>query len=125
MFYSPTILQHSPSRPVDWRWRRANWLVQENKRRLSRNDDAATIVAARYLANAARCLEAAAGEFPNLDAAFRLYARGGALEVELQARILARQTREVITQRTGVSTACIAIYVVTFFDVDGHIAAGD
>lgn len=128
MIYSPPLLKHSPCRPVDWRWRRAEWLLREGKRLSRAKDDAATLQAVRYLQLAARgrCTEANdARQFPDLHSAFLVRRLGGALELELQARVLARQSRDEITQRTGVPAEVIDNYLTTFFDVEDYLAATD
>jgi hypothetical protein len=49
------IQQHSPVRPPDWRWRRAQSLVATSRYYCRRRDDPETGRAARYLRAVARC----------------------------------------------------------------------
>src|SRR5262249_22927778 len=51
--------------------------------------------------------------------------RGGALPLELQARILAAQPRDEITRRTGVSRDVIDAYQATVFHVEDRLTARD
>src|SRR5262245_56016614 len=119
MVYYPRLQQFSPLRPVDWRWRRAQKLVSGGRSFSRLRDDAETGRLTHYLRLAARGAGRRrprhARAFPDLHAACRLHEHGGALRLELQARLLAAQPREEIAGHTGVPREVIDAYQATFF----------
>jgi hypothetical protein len=84
----------------------------------------------RYLRELRRCrherqVERLARAHPGIHAARRLHERGGATPVEVQARLLARQSFEEVARRTSVPAEAVKSYEALFFNVVGHLAARD
>src|SRR6267378_3161964 len=95
--YYPDLQRHSPLRPLDWRWRRAQWLVTHNRNFSRRRDDIETGRAVHYL-RALACSPNGADSaelqrrYPDVYAAHRLHEAGGVTTLLVQARLLAGQS---------------------------------
>jgi hypothetical protein len=126
-FY-PEILRHSPLRPPDWRWRRAESLVAQGRYFSQGRDDAQTGRAARYLRALAR-RSRPAGEairhYPDVHAARRLHEGGGPIPLMVQARLLARQSIAEVARFTGTPAEVVSTYEGLFFNVVGCLDAQD
>ena len=115
----------SPYRLPSWRWSLAQQIIENPHRRLRRFADAAVDRAlayqkekalARYCAPAEH--EALAATFPDLDAAFTLFASlPPPRRWEVEGRLLAAQPFEAIAARCSISHAAVAAYEALFFNV--------
>lgn len=124
------IQQYSPFRPVDWRWRRAKWLVARGRNFSRRRDDDETGRAVRYIRAFARCAESRLPrsfltQYRDLNAASRIEDAGGVTEILLQARLIAGQSTEEITQSTGIPPNVVDAYEKTFFHCRDRLCARD
>src|SRR3954447_15768391 len=104
--------RYNPCRTPDWRWRRACRLVDDNRRLLPRRDDAQTIEAARYLRDSRRCrterqADRMADARHDVHAALQIHEVGGPRRLEIQARLLARQTPEEVAERVSLPVSVI------------------
>lgn len=116
------IQRHSFSRTPAWRWERARWLISHEKNFSARRDDFETKSAMNYLRawnryRPERRSEKMAREFPDLHSAHCLHDEGGPTRLEVQARLLARQTPEVIAEYVNQSAEVIRSYECTFFHI--------
>jgi hypothetical protein len=124
----PQFQQHHPLRALDWRWRRALWLVACERYFSRRRDDEETGRAARYLralARRSRPASEAARRYPEIHAARRLHEGGSAVPLMIQAWLLARQPIDEVARRTGVPVAVVNAYQGLFFDVVDCLDARD
>jgi hypothetical protein len=126
----PQLQQHHPLQSPAWRWRRAQWLAQRGRRCSCRRDDVETRSADGYLRALARSrpgtpFAAILRRYPAVHGAHQLHEQGGALRVEVQARLLARQSTEEIARRTSVAVEVVQRFEALFFNVIGHLHARD
>jgi hypothetical protein len=120
--------RYSPLTSVDWRWRRAQRLVEHRQARSRLRDDAATRRAASYVRDLARyggLSPKLAGKHPQIWAAHRLRQSDGPARLVVEARILARQTSDAIAQLTGIDADVVDAFEAVFFSVRDHIDARD
>src|SRR5262245_44912699 len=125
----PESQKHSPFRPPDWRWRRAEHLVAAGRYYCRRRDDEATGRAVHYL----RALTRGRGVLPakvaklyaDIHAAHRLFERGGQARVVVEARILARQTPGEVAWLTALPVEVVRAYEALFFDCRPFLGARD
>src|SRR5262245_4864235 len=115
------LLPHpaDPFRPPDLRWRRAVYLV-ENNRRLTRRDDSWTCQAVRFVRALRRGRQAEdrlARSMPSLSEAYRVYAAGGLRRWEVEARLLATEPTDVIGEKCGLSPAVVTAYEALYYSV--------
>lgn len=120
---------HNPSRPLDWRWMRAQFLASTGRRGSPRKDDADTLAAA-YLRAQARCRDDAdrarlEGRWPDIVAAERLFAEWGLGPGEVCARILAGQSDAEIAEHCDMSDGAVHWFESLFFCVRDRLGATD
>ena len=116
-----------PSRPVDWRWRRAVRLVRDDRLPVAGADDDWTIDAFRY-ASARRCrtgIYRFSRRMIDLHEAHKLSKLDSPLCWELEARILAREDIAVVADKTGIAADTIRAFAATFFCVWPRVDARD
>jgi hypothetical protein len=128
--YFPDVQRSSCNRHPDWRWGRAGWLVENGRYFSRRRDDADTGRAAHYLRALARSRRGdpradLLQRFPDIHAARQLREGGGATQVVVQARLLARQTPDDIARLTGVPAQVIDAYEALFFHCRDRLDASD
>lgn len=127
-FY-PDLQQHSPSRRPDWRWQRAQRLLDAGRYFSRRRDDEQTGRAIHYL----RSLQKSGGklragdlaQFRDVLLAHELHQSRGNGALIMQARLLARQTTAAISVLTGVPPAVVDAYESLFFNVRDRFDARD
>ena len=123
----PEFQRINPMRSPDWRWNRAHALVRFSRYITPRRDDQETGRAARFLRKLAKSPqdpESVKSEFPDLFAAHAIYTGSSLFRVELEARILARQSSEEISGHFSAPSACVEAYLATFFDVRDRLGSG-
>ncbi len=125
----PQRQAHNPFRPPDWRWQRAQWLVEDGRYHSQRRDDEPTGEAVRYLRTLARrpgiretTLQR---RFPAVHAARRLHEVGGRTRWFVEASLLARQTSAEVARRTGVAADVVDVFESLFFHVRQSLNARD
>jgi hypothetical protein len=123
-FY-PDFVRNSPTRPPDWRWRRANALIQQNRRLLPRRDDVPTLVAACFLRVSRRNPRRAAAEFPAVQAAHELHEGPSSIRNELEGRFLARQSSIEIACAMNIRVPVADAFETTFFSCRDRLDARD
>jgi hypothetical protein len=112
----------SPFCRPDWRWLRAEYLV-DSGRRVSRRDDQQVREAAQYLRHQRRCQgetahQRLARRYPALYLAHALYAGEPSLQKwELEARLLTPEHFEVVGRKCGSSAEVVGTYHAVFFEV--------
>lgn len=127
MFY----LEHDPFRPVDWRFKRAQWLQEAGRYARRDRDDDYVLLCKRFLAAKQRCKddlddEALARKMPGVWYAFKVYGRDDADDrATFEARILADQSPEEIARRQDTTTEVVRWYEKLFFDVRNKLASRD
>ena len=128
---STLLLCHmsNPHRPPDWRWQLAKYL-QENKLKLQRSQSDNYICWAKKFAIE---IDNAADEWaqfliaersPAIYNAWALYKSSQLKNArwELEARILARESRAEITRKMGLNSAIVDHYLSIFFDVESRLS---
>lgn len=127
--YHPDLQKHSPFRPPDWRWRRANWLVARGLYHCRRRDDEDTGRAVRYLRSLASRPgtrgAAALRRYRDVHSARQIRECAGPRGLFVEARVLARQTPGEIARLTGISEDAVRSYEALFFDGRDRLDARD
>jgi hypothetical protein len=111
-------------RQLDWRWNRAFALVLNGRYVSRRRDDLQTGQAVRFLREMfkpVQDLKTLAAQMPDLWSAHELSMGPADQRVELEARVLARQSSVEIAERLNLSAGAIDAYVSTFFDVRSRL----
>ena len=117
-----------PTRPPDWRWQRALALVASGQFVSAKRDDAATCRAARFI----RALKGYVSEWgvrnltkkhPAIAMAVKLQQGDGLQQLELKARILARQTPVTIGRAMGLPASVVQTYGDLFFGIQDRLDA--
>lgn len=110
-----------PTRRLDWRMRRAGWMVRSKREDDPRYDDAETLRAVRYL------LSKRDGntdeDFQDINTARRIHKGSQRRRLEIQARLLARQTPEQIAKRVDLPAKAIVAFEALFFHVQDRLNA--
>jgi hypothetical protein len=130
-FYRPFRLQ-DPFRPPDWRWRRVQEICNPPgggpPSRSSRRDDIWVVKTRNFLMRWRACTSDLERrdlyhKMPSLTIAYRLFERDADEPQALivQARLLARQTAEVIAQGLGTFPEAILWYESLFFNVTPYL----
>jgi len=121
-------------RPVDWRWRRANWLAQRcGTEKPSRRDDehvrsARKFVVHRSSAGTEAQRDRLWRDNPWLWHAVELHEYGAdcpELVLAIQARLLAGQSDEEIAKKQALQPPVVGLYARLFFDVRDRLEATD
>jgi hypothetical protein len=111
-----------PFRPVDWRWRWAADVVDNDLPLSAEADDAGVWEAVRFLQAYRACKEAdrrrLAQEMPALYGAHRIYLATDSFgRWEIEARLLTEESLAQIGEKCGISPNIIGTYHDTFFHV--------
>lgn len=125
----PGLVAYDPIRLPGWRWLRAQYLVDNGMNATRRRDDEPTRRAVHYL----RDMGYAHGRLPrrliaiysDIHAARSIHEGDSRTALDVQARLLARQTAADISRMTGVATSAIEAYERLFFSVSDHLDAKD
>ena len=114
-----------PCRTPDWRWLRAQSLVEHGKYITRHRDDKMTGHAVRYLRCCARSSTKVGKQFSAIQAAHRLFLDGGQTKLLVEARVLARQSVEEIAGLTSLPTEVVHSFESLFFDCRPYLKARD
>jgi len=128
--YFPDLQRHSFLRPLAWRYERAQSLVSDGRYCLRHRDDQLTQRAVHFLRALRRCpperqSDKLARDYPNIYAAYRLSEEGGPKRLEMEARLLARQSPVEIADLVGLPVAVVDMYEALFFQVMDRLAGRD
>lgn len=124
-----------PYRPVNWRWERARILKELGKSAPGRDkDDSWTKAAASFRKAKDACrneveIYQLMEQYPELSMAYELWdeervnaeGRPNAMRYEIEARILARESYETISKKSGLSVSTLKWYERLFFNVQDRI----
>jgi hypothetical protein len=124
----PEIQRDNPFRRPTWRWDRANDLVDSGRYYSRRRDDTATGIAVGYLRDLARCrsarrLERVLDRYQHLHRARQVWEHSGGERLEIETRILARESDVAIAFEMDLPPSTIQAYRDVFFHVDDRIEA--
>ncbi len=111
----------------DWRWQRATSLADGPLGPQSDEADPAIRTASQFwrfwmTARSQEQLGLLARRMPLLFAAYHIHRENGVIRHALEARILARQTPEIIAQHLGIAAPVVRGYERIFFDVRDRLA---
>lgn len=126
----PQLQEENPYRRPTWRWDRANDLVDTGRYYSRRRDDIATGIAVGYLRDLARCrserrMERVVDRYQHLHTARRLWEFAGGERLEIETRILARESDTAIGLELGLPPATVQAYRDLFFHIDDRLDARD
>jgi hypothetical protein len=116
-----------PFRPVDWRWRRAVYLVENGRPVAPRRDDAWARAAVRFYRALRQCQDEAARQglarrLPALFQAHALYAGPPSLvRWHLEARLLTPESFGEVAEKCGTTPEVVEAYEALFFCVRDRI----
>jgi hypothetical protein len=122
----PEFQQHNIDRRLDWRWCRAFSLIRNEIRFNPKWDDAETGSAVEFLRALLRnpqTLASLAERMPDLFAAHEIITGPFDQRLELESRLLARQSSEELAEQLSISPAAVDAYHDTFFDVRARLDA--
>jgi hypothetical protein len=112
-----------PFRPVDWRWRRAVYLVENNRPVSPRRDDAWARAAVRFYQELRQCQDEAARQglaqrLPVIFQAHALYAGPPSLaRWHLEARLLTPESFSEVAEKCATSPEVVEAYESLYFCV--------
>lgn len=118
--------RNNPMRSLDWRWSRSWALVRHSRYFCRKRDDEVTGRAVRFLRQLLNTPQDTASikrKYPDLAAAHSIRTGPEDTRIELEARILARQSPEEIAKSLSVSPSSVRTYVAIFFDVLDRLKA--
>jgi hypothetical protein len=126
----PAQQRHSVFWSPNWRWQRAQAILDQDLVCSERTDDAPTLRAVEYLRAGEQPLSGSQppGVVPadtDLHAARRLYETGGPARFIVQARLLACQSPCEVARLTSLEPAVIETFESIFFEVREHLNARD
>jgi len=125
-----------PYRPVNWRWERARFLRDANLPKVSRRHDDKYVIKARKFLEALDACKAEVDQYalldkqPDLYYAYELWDEPEGADLyhdrnpgryELEARLLAGETRESVAAKLGVRVKVVEWYELLFFNVSDRI----
>jgi hypothetical protein len=126
-FFSRLAKVH-PLRNPDWRWDHVVDLVWYGRRAASRDDDLTT-KAVKFLRAWSRAdlagRERLRARWTDMSLALGAYVDADLLAAQLEARLLARESDEVIARKVGVSIETVRIFESMFFNVRDRREAHD
>lgn len=122
------LLHLDPFRRPDWRWERAQYLVDQGKYFSTKRDDTATGIAIKYLREMGR--RSSKGlkrrihpRFSHVDRARREFEAANGHRLEIETRMLARQSDTAIGYQLDLPPETVQAYRDLFFDIEGRIEA--
>lgn len=121
----------SPNRPPDWRWERARWYNEQNKKPNSKKEDEFVIAAFKFQNKYRKCnnyndLEKLKQRMPEIYDAYELVLNDSNLtRYQIEARLLANESFERISSRCFVPEKVIFWYEKLFFNVLDAINSPD
>lgn len=124
----PEQQQVNPWRRPTWRWERAEHLVRAGRYVSRKRDDIPTAIAVNYIREINRSvselrLERVRDRFQHLAQAHDIWQAAGAERLEVETRILARQTDVEIGLEMALPAPTVQAYRDIFFHVDDRIGA--
>jgi hypothetical protein len=120
----------NPFTKPHWRWTRACWMAKHYPRASPRLDDADTRYTFWFLRCMGRCQSKRERaevdeEFADRVAARQIHRNNGNVRLELECRLLARQTDEQIAKIMSLPVLVVSMYERIFFDVRPRLHASD
>jgi len=109
----------SPLRPLDWRWRRANYLVGAGKRG-RRREDPLVVRVVRWLRSRVRRPKGYRTDWPEMTAAREIYdgvGVDGGRRVEIEGYLLAGESDDQIGKRFGLNPGVARTFGDVYFAV--------
>lgn len=125
------ISEHDPFRPIDWRYRRAEWLRTSGRHVRKDRECPYIALAKKFLAAKERCdsdidEERLAKRMPGIYFAYRIFNRHDTNDrYVIEARILANQDQRVIAKRQNTTPEVIFWFEKLFFDVRDKLDCRD
>jgi len=124
----PEQQQLNPWRKPTWRWDRAEHLVRAGRYVSRKRDDIPTAIAVAYIRETSRCLselrlQRVRDRFRHVDQAHNIWRSAGAEALEIEVRILARQTDVEVGLEMGLPAATIQAYGDLFYAVRDRLHA--
>lgn len=118
---------HGRRRP-SWRWDRANELIQEGMYLSRRRDDEPTRIAVSFLRELGKCLtesrlKRVTERYRYLARAHEIWQTAGAVRLQIECRVLARQTNTEIGLAMNLPPETVQAYEDLFFNVRDKINA--
>jgi len=118
----------NPWRKPTWRWDRAHYLVRTGRYVNRKRDDIPTVITVNYIREVNRSLtelrlRRVRERFRHVAGAHDIWQDAGAVGLEIQTRLLARQTDAEIGLEMGLPTPTVQAYRDIFFHVDDRIDA--
>jgi hypothetical protein len=118
----------NPRRAVDWRWRKAGYLLDRGLRWSRRRDDELTRIAKQYQAGLRRCRGEAdrrrlARRMPDIGAAVAIHDGEPTARLAVETRLLAGEPSEAIARRCGVPVEVAEVYEQLFFNVADRLTS--
>jgi hypothetical protein len=112
----------NPRRPVDWRWRKASYLLDRGFRWSRCRDDELTRRAKHYMSALSRCRCVAdrgrlERKLPAVAAAIALHEGEPTARLAVEAGLLAGEPIEAVARRCGVPVEAAEVYEQLFFNV--------
>lgn len=122
----PQLLHLDPYRRPDWRWERAQYLIDHEMYYSRKRDDIATGIAVKYLRVVARRSvkgrkRRIRSRFGHIDRARREYEEINGNRLEIETRMLARQSDTAIGYQVDLPPETIQAYRDLFFDIQDRI----
>ena len=118
----PEQQQLNPCRQPSWRWGRASDLVKTGRYLSRKRDDEATGIAVHYLREINRCrssrrLRRVKNRFRFVAEAREIWEAHGEVRLELESRVLARQSDVAIALAMDLPAETLQAYCDLFFDL--------
>ncbi|MES2793560.1 MAG: hypothetical protein V4719_28360 [Planctomycetota bacterium] len=122
--YGPLL----PTSGPDWRWARALEIISSGKNASLERDGPDIVRAIGFIRKTCEVVTAKPmrrlfKDDPDLALAYRFANEGGHRELELQCRILARESSGVIAVEMGLTKSIVETYCLMFFDVTERLKA--
>lgn len=126
--YYPDYGAQLPTSGPDWRWVRALEIVSQGKNVSLKRDGPDIARAIRFIRHTCKIftgqpMREILKEDPDLVFAYQLNAEGGRRELELQCRVLARESAGVIAVEMGLTKSIVETYCRMFYDVAKSLTA--
>ena len=131
VLYYPDLVRFDPMRALDWRWQRAQSLLDNGSCFRRDRDDEDTGRAVRYLRAVRRSRDAGESistmkvkpQLVDIHRAHQLHAAANPQTTVVQARLLARQSVDEIGALVSLAPAVIDAYEALFFNVVNRLGA--
>lgn len=119
-------LHLDPYRRPDWRWERARYLVEHGNYFSKKRDDTATGIAVKYMREVSRRSTGGhkrriRSRFDHVDRASQEFEKSNGHRLEIETRMLARQSDTAISYELGLPPETVQAYRDLFFDIQDRI----